>query len=245
MIRHRRYMAALGLALAILVAGPTLGSPSPASADNLCAYEDKIPPTITDFGPATVTLGLEAKPVQFSVQAEDACGISGWSVDPHERFLFFVYQQSPSDTMVPSRNKDAGLTAVDVRVSDQASNVQVRRFLFQLLRQTRWRDVDVAPEPVDEGDRILISGTLQRADWARKAFVRYGGKKQQATVEFRGRGSRDWIAVKTVEFGANGRISTRVRVKREIARDGWYRLRFAGTTNSSPSVSRSDYVEVR
>ena len=130
-------------------------------------------------------------------------------------------------------------------MSDQASNVQVSRFLFQLLRQTRWRNVNVAPEPVDEGDRIRISGTLQRADWAREAYVRYGGSKQSATVEFKARGSSDWIAVKTVDFTATGRISTQVRVKREIARDGWYRLRFAGTTNSSPSISAPDYVEVR
>ena len=100
MSRHRRYSAVLGLAFTLLVAGLTAGSPSRASADDLCAYQDSIPPTVTDFGPATVTLGLAAKPVQFSVQAEDACGVSGWSIDTRERFLFFVYQQSPSDTMV-------------------------------------------------------------------------------------------------------------------------------------------------
>ena len=245
MTRQRRYLAAFGLAFTLLVAGLTIGSPSRASADDLCAIDDRTPPTITGFGPATVTLGLEAKPVQFSVQAEDECGVSGWSIDTPERFLFFVYQESPSDTVVPFRNKDAGLTAADVRVSDQAYNVELRRFTFQLLRQTRWQKMNAGPDPVKRGDRITIKGTLQRADWIKKVYVRYGGTAQKATVQFKARGSNNWVSVKTVEFASTGRISTQVTVKREVAQDGWYRLHFAGTANSSPSVSAPDYVAVR
>ena len=51
--------------------------------------------------------------------------------------------------------------------------------------------------------------------------------------------------MKTVDFASTGRISTQVTVKREVARDGWYRLHFAGTANSSESVSAPDYVDVR
>jgi len=51
--------------------------------------------------------------------------------------------------------------------------------------------------------------------------------------------------VKTVDFASTGRISTQVTVKREVARDGWYRLHFAGTANSSPSVSAPEYLDVR
>jgi hypothetical protein len=245
MTRHRRYLAALGLAFTLITAGLTLGSSSPAGANDLCAYEDRTPPAITGFGPTTVTLGLEPEPVKFSVQAQDECGISGWSIDTPERFLFFVYQESPSDTVVPFRNKDAGLTAADVRVSDQAYNVQKRRFTFQLLRQTRWQSANAGPEPVDKGARVTVKGTLQRADWIKKKYVRYGGTKQSATVQFKARGSNDWIPVKTVEFASTGRIKTQVTVKREVARDGWYRLHFAGTANSSPSASAPDYVDVR
>jgi hypothetical protein len=245
MTRHRRYLAALGLAFTLITAGLTLGSPSPARADDLCAYEDRTPPVITGFSPTTVTLGLEARPVQFFVQAQDECGVTGWSIDTPERFLFFVYRESPSDTMVPFRNKDAGLTAADVRVSDQAFNVQKRRFTFQLLRHTRWQISNAGPDPVDKGDRVTLRGTLQRADWIKKKYVRYGGTKQRATVQFKALGSNDWVPVKTVEFAATGRVKTQVTVKREVARDGWYRLHFAGTANSSPSVSAPDYVDVR
>jgi len=245
MIPRRRYLAGLGLAFTLIVTGLALGSPISASANDFCAIEDRTPPAITGLSPTTVILGLDAKPMQFSVQAEDECGISGWSIDTPERFLFFVYQESPSDTMVPFRNKDAGRTVADVRVSDKAYNMGLRQFTFQLLRQTRWQKASAEPEPVDRGDRITIKGTLQRADWIKKKYVRYGGTGQQATVQFKARGSSDWIRVKTVDFASTGRISTQVTVKREVARDGWYRLHFAGTANSSESVSAPDYVDVR
>jgi hypothetical protein len=49
----------------------------------------------------------------------------------------------------------------------------------------------------------------------------------------------------TVNFSAKGRISTHVTVKREVACDGWYRLKFRGTANSSSAVSTPDFVDVR
>jgi len=245
MIRHRRFPAALGLAFTLVLASLTLASPSSARAEDRCLFEDKTPPVITGFSPAKVTLGLKEKPLEFSVQAEDECGISGWLIDTPKRFLFFVYKESPADTVVPFRNKDAGLTTADVRVQDNAYNTAVRRFTFQLFRQTRWHNTGVAPEPVERGQRIRIKGTLQRADWNKKAYVRYGGTAQSATVQFKARGSNNWIPVKTVEFASTGRISAQVTVKREVARDGWYRLYFAGTANSSPSASAPDYVEVQ
>ena len=76
-------------------------------------------------------------------------------------------------------------------------------------------------------------GHAERADWNKNAYVRYGGRKQQATVQFKAAGSDSWIPVKTVTFSATGQISAHVTVKREVARDGWYRLQFAGTANSS------------
>lgn len=244
MIRHRRQFAALSAVFTLVLTGLTLGSPTSARADDFCAYEDPTPPTITNFGPSTVTLGLKAKPVEFTVQAEDECGISGWSIDTPGRFLFFVYKQSPMDKVVPFRNRDAGQTAADVRVQDPAYNVATRRLTFQLLRQTRWQKLSVAPEPVRRGERVRINGILQRADWEKDKYVRFGDSTERATVQFKARGTDRWTPVRTVEFTTVGRISTPLTVKGELARDGWYRLHFGGTTTSAASVSKPDYVDV-
>lgn len=241
---HRRF-AALSAVFAVLFASLTLTSPMSARADDYCAYEDPNPPIVTNFGPSTVTLGLKRKPVEFWVQAQDECGISGWSIDTQDRFLFFVYKQSPKDTLVPFRNRDAGQTAVDVRVQDQAYNVSTRRLTFQLLRQTRWQKVSAGPESVRNGGRVRIKGTLQRADWDQDRFVRFGESTEKATVQFKAKGSAVWSTVKAVDFRATGRISTPVTVKGQVARDGWYRLHFAGRFTSSASVSAPQYVNVR
>lgn len=246
MTRPRRHILAVCFAFALMVASLVLGSPTTAHADDFCAYEDATPPTITGFGPDTVTLGITSKPVKFSVDATDDCGISGWSIDTPDRFLFFVYKQSPKDKLVPFRNRDAGPTVADIWVQDQAYNVATRRLTFQLLRQTRWQNTKVAPQRVDKGDRVRVRGTLQRADWEKDAYVRFGGSTERATVQFKARDTDTWISVKTVDFTAKiGRISTPVTVRGDVARDGWYRLRFAGSATSSASVSTPEYVDVR
>jgi hypothetical protein len=245
MSRHRRHFFALSLALAVLVGGLSMGLPTSARADDFCAYEDSTPPAITGFGPSTVTLGLNPKMVEFSVQANDECGTAGWSIDTPDRFLFFVYKESAKDAVYPFRNKYAGPTAADVWVHDQAYNLQKGRFTFRLLRQTRWQSVKVRPAPVKKGDRLTIKGSLQRADWNKKAYVRFGGSTHRATVQFRAQGSDTWIPVKTVGFASTGRISTQVTVKREVAQDGWYRLHFAGTPTSGASASSPEFVVVQ
>ena len=246
MIRPRRYLFAACSTFTLVMASLVLSPSTSAQADDFCAYEDRTPPIITGFGPATVTLGTRGKPVTFSVEAKDDCGVSGWSIDTPERLLFFVYKQSPRDTVVPFRNRNAGSTAANVWVHDQAYNVANRQFTFQLLRETRWRHTRVTPKRVDVGDRVRIRGTLQRADWEKDAYVSFGGSTERATVQFRARGTEKWISVKTVDFTARtGRISTPLTVGGEVARDGWYRLRFAGTATSSSSVSAPEYVAVR
>jgi hypothetical protein len=245
MTRTRRRLAALVATFALILTALTLGQFDTARADDFCDFEDQAPPTITALKPAVITLGLEPQPVQFSIDATDECGIPGWSIDTPGKVLFFVYKEIPEDTIYPPANKNAGPTPVDVRAIDQAYNQQKRRLTLRLLRETRWQTNEVTSAPVEKGSRIPIKATLKRADWNKNAYVRYGERKQQATVQFKAAGSDTWVPVKTVKFSAKGRISTHVTVKREVARDGWYRLRFHGTANSSSATSTPDYVDVR
>ncbi len=245
MTRTRRRLAALVSTFALTVTALSFGQSTTARADDYCDFEDQTPPTITALNPAVITLGLEPQPVMFSIDASDECGISGWSIDTPGKVLFFVYKEIPEDTIYPPANKNAGPTPVDVRTIDQAYNQQKRRLTLRLLRETRWQTTEVTSAPVDKGSRIPIKATLKRADWNKNAYVRYGGRKQQATVQFKVAGSDSWIPLKTVNFSSTGRISTHVTVKREVAFDGWYRLKFRGTANSSSAFSAPDFVDVR
>lgn len=245
MTRTRRRLAALVATFALTMTALSLGQSDTARADDYCDYEDQKPPAIAALNPGVITLGLEPQLVQFSVDAADECGTRGWSLDTPGKVLFFVYQEIPEDTLYPPANKNAGPIPVDVRVIDQAYNLQKRRITLRLLRETRWQPGGTTSGPVDKGDRITIRATLRRADWNEKTYVRYGGHKQQATVQFRATGSEQWVPVKTVPFSSTGRISTQVTAKRELAGDGWYRLYFGATANSGSATSAPDYVDVR
>ena len=155
------------------------------------------------------------------------------------------HESSPKDTIYAFDNDDAGATAADVTVYDQAYNVQKRRFTFRLLRHTRWQAFNASPEPVRRGARVTIKATLQRADWDKGAYVRFGGSAQRATVQFKAKGGSSWINVKQVGFRSTGQVSTQVTVKGSVARDGYYRVHFAGTAASSAAASAPDYVDVR
>lgn len=244
MTRTRRRLAALVATFALTMTALSLGQSDTARADDFCDYEDKKPPAIAALNPGVVTLGLEPQLVQFSIDTADECGTRGWSLDTPGKVLFFVYKEIPEDTLYPPANKNAGPIPVDVRAIDQAYNVQQRRLTLRLLRETRWQAGEMTSGPVDKGDRITLRGTLRRADWNTRTYVRYGGEKQQATVQFRAVGSDKWISVKTVKFSSTGRISTQVTSKRELAGDGWYRLHFAATGNSGSATSAPDYVDI-
>jgi hypothetical protein len=243
-IRLRR-LPALVATSALIAVGLTVSQPTTAKASDFCLYDDTTRPTINGYAPTSVTLGLSSKLVQFSVRATDNCPIDDWSISTPDAALFFVYKSSPKDTIYAFDNDDAGATAADVTVYDQAYNVQKRRFTFRLLRHTRWQTFNASPEPVRKGARVTIKATMQRADWDKNAYVRFGGSAQRATVQFKAKGGTRWIPVKTVAFTSTGQISTQVTVKREVARDGYYRVHFAGTAASSAAASTPDYVNVR
>ena len=122
--------------------------------------------------------------------------------------------------------------------NDPSFNVEKRRFPFKLLRHARWQSANVTPTRVSKGSRITIKATLLRADWDLDKYVRFGGADQRATIQFRPKTSDTYFNVKTVRFGATGRVSTQVTVKREVARDGYYRVRFGGTSRDERDGER-------
>lgn len=243
MSTRSRRLPAVAATFALVVTGLAISQPTTARAAT--CDSDNTPPTISGYAPTSVTLGVNSKLVQFSIKASDPCGIEGWTLDTPDKLLFFVYDGSPKETMSSYANDDAGATAVDAEAYDSNFNVQKRRFTFRLLRHTRWQSFNAGPEPVRKGGRVTIKATLQRADWDKDAYVRFGGSAQTATVQFKAKGGSTWTHVKRVGFVSTGQVSTQVRVKDVVARDGWYRVHFAGTAASSAAVTTPDYVDVR
>lgn len=244
MFRVRR-LPALIAAITLVAAGLSIGQPTTASAAECGLGDDTTPPVITGYGPTTVTLGLKSKLVTFSIKATDDCGVEDWMLITPDKPLFFAYGGSPKDTVFPFFNELAGSTAVDAEAYDADFNVEKRRFTFRLLRHARWQGMNAGPEPVRKSAKVTVRATLQRADWDKGAYVRYGSSAQRATVQFRAKGSSTWRTVKTARFGETGRLSAKVWVKGTTKRDGWYRVRFAGNGTSSAATSPADYVDVR
>lgn len=239
-----RLQRALALLTTTAVAATTavaLTAPT-ARASDYCDWEDETFPRVTGYGPSTVVVGLDPVLVKFSVKASDECGIEDWMLSNDSVLAF---KSSPSDKVYGWLNSDAGSTYMDVMAADPAYNVTEKRFSFKLLRKTRWQSVNAGPEPVRKGAAVTVSGTLQRADWDAGVYRGYGSGGQRAAVQFKAKGTSTWTTVKTVSVGKGSKVSTKVTVKGITARDGWYRLHFAGNGVSAASASATDFVDVR
>lgn len=109
---------------------------------------------------------------------------------------------------------------------DPAYNTTTKRFTFHLLRRAAFKiTADATPEPIREGAYLTVRGTLTLADGDQDCYVGYGGQWSQ--VQFSVRGSVRWTTVKTV-----------------TAKDGFYRLHYAGSGVAGSATSGGDCVDV-
>lgn len=236
----RRFAAALA-AIALGLTG-AVAAPAAAHADDYCDYEDSTFPTISSYSPSTVTLGLQSKLVTFRVNADDECGIDDWDIyGPH----LWAMDNDPTDRIYAWSNADAGTSYVDVEVSDAAYNTTTKRFAFRLKRATYVSGFNATPEPVKKGKYLTVEGTLKRADWDRGAYVKYGARSQKVQIQFRPKTSSTYKTIKTVTLNKSSAVSTKIKVSGQVARDGYYRLHFAGNGTSGATTSKGDFVDVR
>ena len=214
---------------------------APAHASDYCDYEDSTFPTVTGYSPSTVVVGVTPALVTFHVQAHDTCGIDDWSVSGAN---MFAYKQDPTDRIYGFSNSDAGTSYADVEVNDPAYNTTTKRFSFHLLRRATFKSsANATPEPIRKGAYLTVRGTLSRADWDQDRYRGYGSQRVQ--VQFSARGSGRWTTIKTVTAAKSGLASTRVKVTGRTAKDGSYRLHYAGNGVTGSATSNADYVDVR
>ncbi|WP_285781278.1 hypothetical protein [Microbispora sp. NBRC 16548] len=106
--------------------------------------------------------------------------------------------------------------------------------------QVHWTtdlDFDAAPDVVDQGDHIRLTGALTYRDGdGRQA---YDG--QRVYIAFKPVGGSSYSRVGSVTTDRHGRFSLR-----ELAAgSGWWRAEFAGASDAEPATSDSDRVDVR
>ncbi|WP_169949553.1 hypothetical protein [Microbispora sp. H11081] len=105
--------------------------------------------------------------------------------------------------------------------------------------QVHWTtdlDFDAAPDVVDRGDRIKLTGALTFRDG--DGPQAYDG--QRVDIAFKPVGG-SYSRVGSVTTDRRGRFS----VYQKADRTGWWRAEFAGATDAEPATSDSDRVDVK
>ncbi|KUO10948.1 hypothetical protein [Streptomyces sp. DSM 15324] len=98
---------------------------------------------------------------------------------------------------------------------------------------------DAAPEPVEAGTKLTITGKLARANWDTNKNAGYAS--QSVKLQFKKKGATAYTTVKTIKSGSTGLLKTTVTA----SADGYYRYVFAGTTTTAPVTSAADFVDAQ
>src|SRR4051812_38582696 len=129
--RFTAVLTTLGLAAAGVAAA------APAYADGLCS--------INNFTPRSVTVGLSNTTSVFSVSTSN-CHVSLWDATNKD---FFVYKDGRTSTFYPwiMKNSQAGASTVTVTAHNQDFTESVRRFGFNLKRNSTWQSKSFNASP--------------------------------------------------------------------------------------------------
>jgi len=117
-------------------------------------------------------------------------------------------------------------------VVSQATNTTLRLYRAARLRVN-------ATEHPRRGQRITITGRLRRANWDTGEYAAY--RNRPVLLSFRARGSSEVTYLKGVTSGADGRLRTTVRARR----DGTYNWYFEGNARTGAARAAGDFVDVR
>ncbi|MEV6169205.1 calcium-binding protein [Streptomyces sp. NPDC051954] len=98
---------------------------------------------------------------------------------------------------------------------------------------------DAAPEPVNAGQTISVTGKLTRADWETGKYVGLSG--QALHLQFRESGASAYATVKGIKSTTGGAAKTTTTA----TVDGHHRLSYPGISSTAQAVATGDYVGVR
>ncbi|GAA3447893.1 hypothetical protein [Planomonospora venezuelensis] len=126
---------------------------------------------------------------------------------------------------------DGSATALSAKSETDRVDVRGRTLHSRIV------DFDAGPDPVDEGDRLSVRGTLQvdgKHGWE-------GYKGQKVAILFRADGSHRWDHVSNDWTDHRGRFGVDVTAERS----GHWRAEFAGNDGVEGDGSHAEHVTVR
>jgi hypothetical protein len=137
-------------------------------------------------------------------------------------------------------NKVAGIWQVNATVEAKDGDYWISDHIaeYKVKRAAQLTTV-IAPEKVDKGAKVTVTGKLSRANWEDLKYHGFTG--QQVKLQFRKKGAAHYTTVKTVTTGDAGKLTTKVTVTSA----GSWRWYFPGTTTTSLKVSAGDALDLR
>ncbi|MFC9911550.1 hypothetical protein [Streptomyces sp. NPDC059862] len=108
-----------------------------------------------------------------------------------------------------------------------------------LVQRNSKLTVNAAPEPVQKGKTLTVTGKLTRANWETGKYAGYS--TQPVVLQFRKAGTTNYTNVKGIKTNTTGDLKTTVTA----SVDGYYRFQFKGTPTTPAVTTAGDYVDVR
>ncbi|MFI2777967.1 DUF5707 domain-containing protein [Streptomyces sp. ALB3] len=137
-------------------------------------------------------------------------------------------------------NSDATTWKVGAAVlSKDGQIVQKDAFAKTKLQRLSKVTVNAAPEPVNKGRTITVTGKLSRANWETATYKGYA--TQAVKLQFRKKNSSTYTTVKTIKSSSTGALKTTVKA----SVDGYWRYSFAGTSTTPAVTAAGDFVDVK
>lgn len=110
---------------------------------------------------------------------------------------------------------------------------------IQVKRLARLATTQAGPEPVAQGTKLTVTGTLTRADWNTNTYTPHAGRS--VALQFKRSGTSTYTTVKTVTTDSAGKLRTTVTANAS----GTWRWKAASTSTTSGATAYGDSVTAK
>ncbi len=244
---------------AVSVAGLFAGTAIALSAAPASAATDRVAPKVLAQGISTNVAVISAKghdTVKVTARVTDNVGVSEvWAplyrkgellevegqpvIIPLRRVAGTAKDGVWEQRFWPTRGDDAGLLSVGLLAFDKAGNHSANAYAgrFRVKYASRITGLQFAPKAPKAGERVSVSGKLQRVG-ATKWEPLAG---QRVALQFRKAGTSAWTRVGKKVTAADGSFT----LGKKVSQSGSWRVVFAGDARDTATTSKVRNLTVR